>query len=1835
MYELLTKFKRYCAPLVLPALMVALLGFGLALDSGEVRAATGINSQLNYQGKLTDTSGNQVSNGSWAFRFRLYDASSGGNLLWTERWTSTSTQVTTVNGIFSVSLGSISSIAGVNFNSDSLYLQVHIDANGNGTWEEAFGTRKRLTAVPYAFNADTVDGFHATNTKAVANYLPAYDSKKTLNLFDGGVSSTRATSTNLIFGGDGDNIANFNNLYVSGNNLFFDAAQLTGANGLSYWSYAFDRAITPTSTNIGLYITASSTVRDLRIDGNATTTGIFSVNEINNAANSSTATTTFQTNVTIAQGKDLQVERIYAYSPLQVRTDLSVFGSTTTTGKLLIGTANPTGPNSAGDLWVSNNATTTGNLTVDSSTFIVQADNNRVGILDLSPSQAFTVGNGDLFTIDSSGNASTTGYLNVGKANNGRALSSGDLWVSNNATTTGNFSVSTSTFIVQTGAAKEDIRIGIGTASPVGLLHLQALNSLGSYTDTAGQALTVGTVFNQQFTNESFTQPLRAFYIDTSANLAADPSTAKNIQGLYSLTTVPSGNSTALTNLTIFGASNQARHLGTGTLGGAIGEFSFVTNSGGQTVTLAVGLDTMIQNSSGVMTTAYGLRVRDITNAGTIGTTYGAYIGDITTGTQTNTPFSFYASDSNAYNYFAGNVGIGDTSPASLFTVGSGELFTVDSSGNASTTGYLNVGKANNGRSLSSGDLWVSNNATTTGNLTVDASTFIVQADTNRVGILDLTPSQSFVVGNGDLFTIDSSGNASTTGYLNIGKANNGRALSSGDLWVGNNATTTGNLTVDATTLVVQADTDRVGVGTTTPKRTLSVAGNATTYFQLAGINSGTGSSAITELQGLRTSADGDVAQIDVMNFDTTATADKSAIARILFEKGAAVNTGSIALQVRPNTAGSATTALFVEETGNIGIGDGTPSQLFTVGSGDLFTIDSSGNASTTGYLNIGKANNGRALSSGDLWVGNNATTTGNLTVDGTTLVVQADTNSVGVGTTTPDTSAGLTVEKNGTDSIYALKLFNWGTSGDYLEATNRFGTPGINLKQSSAGDSLINLYDLSGNADVLLHTAADSYFNGGDFGIGDTSPASLFTVGSGELFTIDSSGNASTTGYVQIGKTFGITPALGTGDLYVGRNATTTGNFTASSQSAFGSSLDNVSQVRFGGTLSDTSASVDGIVLIDGEVDFSSNADDGHGLYLIPLFDESGAEVSSDGYAMRINSTYSGTADAMRSYVGLNIVEETGFASEEIGLLIGTRPAGTTNYSIYNASANNVYLGTGNVGIGTAAPGSNLHVYVSDTDTATPELYIEQDSTGDAALEFAVASGVDYIMGIDNSSTGDQFMISYAASQNGGVLGTNTGLAIHGSTGNVALDSGAIDTSATGYSVVLPLAGSGNTGYGNAIGWTDSSDDRIKKNQQQLDYGIAEIMKLKPKRYNQFGATFVDGELVLTGEGFNTIGLVAQEVLDIIPEAVHPGDDTHIWSIDYNKFAPVIIRALQQQQEQIQGLLQGSSNPTAQEGQSPNVAANTLYIDQPVEVTGEVIYRAPVTYNDRLIVNQAATFYGTIVVKGEAQFEHIVVFRKDVKILGKLYVSGDQAGSAVVKANATSTQVTFDGEYGTVPKIVANLSDDSAVFVNWKIIDKTATGFTIALENTVNESVTFDWIALAIDGSLAASKTAPVINDLILSHQSVGAGVPVEFWAQVTDPDTENKDLRYRWVLSPHIGKVDGKSGIVYWQANEGDLPTENTEMTVRVIVSDGTNEVELSKTILILAGSDNKPQPGPEIANEGAEQSEPPATVLGCTNADANNFNADATQDDGSCVIEPPGTPAPAATPTTTPTT
>jgi len=88
-------------------------------------------------------------------------------------------------------------------------------------------------------------------------------------------------------------------------------------------------------------------------------------------------------------------------------------------------------------------------------------------------------------------------------------------------------------------------------------------------------------------------------------------------------------------------------------------------------------------------------------------------------------------------------------------------------------------------------------------------------------------------------------------------------------------------------------------------------------------------------------------------------------------------------------------------------------------------------------------------------------------------------------------------------------------------------------------------------------------------------------------------------------------------------------------------------------------------------------------------------------------------------------------------------------------------------------------------------------------------------------------------------------------------------------------------------------SDKKLKTNVKDIDYGLDTIMKLKPKQYDW------------KKDNRKDIGFIAQEVEEVIPEIVKDNEwfDDKIKTMDYEKLTAVLIKAVQEQQKQIDKL--------------------------------------------------------------------------------------------------------------------------------------------------------------------------------------------------------------------------------------------------------------------------------------------------------------------------------------------
>ena len=263
----------------------------------------------------------------------------------------------------------------------------------------------------------------------------------------------------------------------------------------------------------------------------------------------------------------------------------------------------------------------------------------------------------------------------------------------------------------------------------------------------------------------------------------------------------------------------------------------------------------------------------------------------------------------------AGNVGIGgDTTPDALFSVGATSQFQIDSSGNILTAGNLNIQNNTTIGNANTDTLTINAGSSGSGISFSDASFQTCTLKTDASGVLTCGTDAT---GTG---TVDTTGTPATNQVAYFSDANTIQG-STGFTYDGT------DLAVDTDTLFVDGTNHRVGIGTNNPTRPLEIF-DASPVLLLHDSDS-TGNLSAAQLRF----EDSSNSTFSVIGHDSNSQSQLEIVNNI----------GDI--QFKPGgILGSGTPVATASASGKFGIGDASPAYLLTVGNGDLFGVNSSGN---------------------------------------------------------------------------------------------------------------------------------------------------------------------------------------------------------------------------------------------------------------------------------------------------------------------------------------------------------------------------------------------------------------------------------------------------------------------------------------------------------------------------------------------------------------------------------------------------------------------------------------------------------------------------------------------------------------------------------------------------------------------------------------------------------------------------------------------------------------------------------------------------------------------------
>ena len=599
------------------------------------------------------------------------------------------------------------------------------------------------------------------------------------------------------------------------------------------------------------------------------------------------------------------------------------------------------------------------------------------------------------------------------------------------------------------------------------------------------------------------------------------------------------------------------------------------------------------------------------------------------------------------------------------------------------------------------------------------------------------------------------------------------------------------------------------------------------------------------------------------------------------------------------HTTSSTASVMSLRSDGNVGIGITAPSEKLHVDGavkiGDTTSDDSNtygaikfsnnqlevycdytnqSGSNVSGWYNLITAT-GSGVSPISKWdLNGNDLTSGDINYD------------VGIGTLNP--SAKLDITENGGGTQFRVG----GTS-----------SVGGQFQINNAGSDIYALFRATGSNDnkILLHSNGDSYFMGGQVGIGTSSPNTLLEI----------SGDSDSVGvYVSLndtnssGKTYGIRSDSGE---FIVRD------FDDSTDRLIIDTVGNVGigaspDARLSVTRSDKSIELDFINPWNRILSFDRTTDTEvplkvRGLkFTVDTADTERFRINDDG-KVSIGGNTSPTeklevdGGVKFGYTTSDDANTAGTIRWNNSLALLQGHDGSSWFTIgkpdWNIlSDNRIYYNNGYVGIGTNNPEKELHVQGTiRSSTLAGDRVLVSNSTSDIESHDITTTELAQLDGINTNETIQSQLDNLASLDTS--KWTQVASGIYNS-GNVGIG----DFSSNALTEKLEVVGNVKvTGNVTATGDIESTSDiSIKENLEIIENPIEKIKELNGYTFNK------------NGEEKRSAGLVAQEVEKVLPEVVSENSDG-IKSLAYGNIVALLVETVKEQQKQIDELKQQISN--------------------------------------------------------------------------------------------------------------------------------------------------------------------------------------------------------------------------------------------------------------------------------------------------------------------------------------
>lgn len=661
--------------------------------------------------------------------------------------------------------------------------------------------------------------------------------------------------------------------------------------------------------------------------------------------------------------------------------------------------------------------------------------------------------------------------------------------------------------------------------------------------------------------------------------------------------------------------------------------------------------------------------------------------------------------------------------------------------------------------------------------------------------------------------------------------------------------------------MTIQSTTGNVGIGTTTPDAKLSVKGD------VSGSN----------VPGVK------IFSADASAQSMLAFGDSNGVVK--WNTGYRPSTGNYIISSGVNLNSSE--RLVIDSSGNVGIGTSNPLtqlHLYRANDSNLLLASDTGDSALIDLMEGGADKTFGGGSGGGfrlqysgaddaLYIKSDLAGTVN-----TRLAIDRDTGNVGIGTTSPARKLDV---YGGAASIQTTPsgVSSYSGPGLLVQSTAVVGnfTDFRGLTRKAATLNVVSGWSTASNGPILnvSNAASDGLLyvdSGGNVGIGTTSPTASLSLGLDKRFRIDVS-NA----YIH---------------TLFARGSYTTSFAQSAGNSRIGSSGGFEFYVNDPATLGQVHMGNNAVVISNtGNVGIGTTSP------------QSTLAVESGSNSNTATFSYAAGSGELRivgnAASGQNLLFGSS-ASQRQGGLIYSNPNNSLSFRTNGVSDRMVIDSSGNVGIGTTGPGAQLHVKASSGEVAR----FSDELSGDIYLSLG-RTALGQLAGKINFNVPAR-RLDFGNHTNGAVLSIDT---INGNVGIGTTNPNDAKVEVKGGTVCVDT--DSNDSATSCI--ASESDERLKTNIQAISASssLDIINALNPVSFDWRAsdpAVLAHWPALGRYAGKeHSIGLIAQEVMPILPEALSletVGDDeVQYYQLDYTKFVPHLIGAVKELWAKVQDL--------------------------------------------------------------------------------------------------------------------------------------------------------------------------------------------------------------------------------------------------------------------------------------------------------------------------------------------